>query len=143
MRARYAAPIRGSTRIRSLLDGLLAPANGVEVLQIGEGKVEFDHRELATRNMAYLAYEADELSWLRRLLRPGETRYWTSALMSVTWRRTSPTSSVLKAVSTPSSPLHEHSPSSIGWRKKSCTPRNPAYACCRVKSLWKRCVFRN
>ena len=54
MRRVYAAPIRGRTRIRSLLDGLLAPSNGLEVLQIGEYKVELDHRELATRNMAYL-----------------------------------------------------------------------------------------
>jgi methyltransferase, FkbM family len=72
MRQVYASPIRGKTRMRTLLDGVLAPLSGVEELRIGDYTVELDHRALATRNMAYLSYEVYELMWLRRLLQPGD-----------------------------------------------------------------------
>jgi hypothetical protein len=72
MRRVYSLPIRGRTRLRQLADPFLMPANGVEIVQVGKHRVELDHRELATRNMAYLNYEVDELAWLRRFLQPGD-----------------------------------------------------------------------
>lgn len=72
MRQVYASPIRGRTRMRGVMDALLAPAHGIESVKIGDYRVLLDHRELATRNMAYRVYEVNELAWLRRFLRPGD-----------------------------------------------------------------------
>jgi FkbM family methyltransferase len=67
-----ATSLPGRTRLRRAVAGLLAPANGIEVMRVGGHTLELDHRERATRDMAYGAYEVHELAHLRRLIGPGD-----------------------------------------------------------------------
>lgn len=64
--------VRGVSRLRSVTDRLLAPSTGVEWRQIGPCQIGLSHLHEATRNMAYGAYERNELSALRGLLSPGD-----------------------------------------------------------------------
>jgi FkbM family methyltransferase len=63
---------RGKSRLLSIVSPWLTPYTGVETRRIGGYRIRLDHRIRATRLMAYDVYEAAELRFLRKLLRPGD-----------------------------------------------------------------------
>jgi FkbM family methyltransferase len=67
-----ATSLPGRSRLRRAVSGILAPEHGIEVLRIGRHALELDHRERATRDMAYGVYEVQELAHLRRLIARGD-----------------------------------------------------------------------
>lgn len=68
-----ATPLRGRSRLFSLLGEVLSPKGGIENVTIGDYVLPLDHRIRATRLMAYGIYERSDLMELSKLIPSGGT----------------------------------------------------------------------